>query len=531
MRKIKLSKTPFLTLFLGTAVIVLGHDVTPLPAPDTTLPAPGSSVTRPAFSLPGQAASGLIVAPEAPEILPESSPSVVINTTVETKTSPKHPNLPDYPHAQYEYRTLSLPDGPLYPMQPFFDRISAAAGWDAVTANAYSDATIAVIDTGFALNHESLTTRWATNPNETEGGLTDADGDGYIGNWRGWDFVHNLPDPIAGRTDPAGESVAHGTRTAGLAGLMNPDAQLMPLQALDDNGTGYTDDVAAAVRYAADHGAKIISLSLGTSYDDPYLHAQIQYAVSLGAVVVAASGNDGCDCLLYPAAYPEVVAVGASTSTDTRASFSSYGENLDVMAPGTGGDFCTTDFSAANALDGYGCGYNGTSFSTPIVAGLASLLVRTCPGCSTVDIVTALSLGTDQLAQANGAFYSPVTGYGRINVARSLTLLSTPAATPLGQLVSKRGLSLSSPSLQDGPQMDSTCVGSPGAVCSLYFEGPDGTTIYGGQQVLDYQFGGAVFYWSASGIGLFPGQWKVTTVITQNGTSETSLADLIIVTP
>jgi subtilisin family serine protease len=412
-------------------------------------------------------------------------------------------------------------------MEPFFDRIAASAGWDVTAAGPAP--IVAVIDTGFALSHQDLEGRWALNAAETAGGATDADGDGYIGNWRGWDFVHNAPDPLAGRDAPTSSAAAHGTRTAGLAGLLNPGAKLLPLQALDDTGSGYTDDVAAAVRYAADHGAKVISLSLGSTNDDPYLHAQITYAISKGAVVTAAAGNDGCDCLLYPAAYPEVLAVGASKTDDTPAGFSSYGEALDVLAPGASSDFCTTNYSSTNATTGYGCSYAGTSYATPIVAGLAALLAQACPSCTNVDIITAISLGSEQLSNADGALHTATTGYGRINVARSLAQLALHAQIPQGQLVSKHDLSLSSLSLRDGPLLDSACAGLPGATCALTFQGPQGQTIQAGQKSLDLTYGTAVFYWNASTLGLAPGQWKIMTTITANGTSASTLADLITV--
>lgn len=537
MRKIKLSKTPFITLFFGTALIVLGLDVQPVPLSPRT--------AAPEFGTGTQTRQDVPPNPHHSSPLAFSAPTTVSNTAhFSTATRPasiaapsapiaaRYPGLPDYPHAQHEYHSLALPAGTLYPMQSFFDRIGANAGWDAAAAQSQAaPATIAVIDTGFALDHESLSTRWATNAQETPGSLLDNDNDGYAGNWRGWDFVHNTADPRAGSTSPDASSASHGTRTAGLASLLNPNSRLLPLQALDDTGSGYTDDVAAAVRYAADHGANVISLSLGTTADDPYLHEQIDYAISRGVVVLAAAGNDGCDCLLYPAAYPEVVAVGAAQPDDIPAGFSSYGANLDILAPGTAGDYCSTNYSSANPTTSYSCSFSGTSFATPIAAGLAALLVQECPNCTNVDIITALQLGAEQLSSANGALRTNRTGYGRLNVARSLYLLTAAAATPLGQLVSKHGLSLSSTSLQAGPQLDSTCVGAPGAACALRFEGPQGQSISGGTQYLDYEFGGAVFYWNASTLGLTPGQWKVTATITLNGSSASTLADLITVVP
>ncbi|GAC1372131.1 MAG: hypothetical protein NVSMB39_6370 [Candidatus Saccharimonadales bacterium] len=529
MRKIKPQNQPNITFVLGAFMIAQSF-LAATPAPHVAPPAaPVAPITQ-ANGVQTPAHPTTKAPVSAAFTTPKSVPAHLSVPTVPSSVAIKYPGLPTYPHPQYQYHTLALPAGHLYPMEPFLKRISAPAGWDAA-ANTNPVPTIAVIDTGFALSHEDLTGRWALNPGETQGGTTDADSDGYIGNWRGWDFVHNSATPMAGTDSPTGSAVAHGTHTAALAGLLNPNAKILPLQALADDGTGYTDSVAAAVRYAADHGAKIISLSLGSASDDPYLHQQIDYAISRGAVVVAAAGNDGCDCMLYPAAYPEVLSVGATTSTDTPASFSSYGAQLDVMAPGTSGDFCSDDFSSSNATNGYGCSYAGTSFATPITAGLAALLVQKCPGCTNVDIITAIELGADQLASANYAVHTNSTGYGRINVARAVTLITTPAAVPLGQLVSKHSLSLSAVSLHSGPQMDSTCSGLPGATCTLYLQGPAGQNITGGTLTLDYQYGGGAFNWNAANLGLTPGTWKILTTITANGTSATTLADIITVFP
>lgn len=323
-----------------------------------------------------------------------------------------------------------MPTGELYSQEGFLGRIGAVAGWDAATAAPGNPpVTVAVIDTGFALQHENLEDRWAFN-NEETGALAsdglDNDADGFIDNFRGWDFVHNTNDPAAGTDNPYGANATHGTLTAGLAGLLNPGGNIMPLQVLNDNGSGYTDEVAAAVRYAADHGAKIISLSLGTTADDPYLHQQIIYAVSQGAIVVAAAGNNGCECILYPAAYPEVLAVGASTSTDTPASFSSYGASLDVLAPGTAGDVCSAHYTATNSTSAYSCGYSGTSLAAPIVAGLASLLVQQCPACTPAHITSSLLAGADSIAGMNGAQRTNTTGHGRISVSGAVTALTQP---------------------------------------------------------------------------------------------------------
>lgn len=174
------------------------------------------------------------------------------------------------------YQALLTPNDPIYP-QWYTDKISAPAAWDVTTGS--SNVTIAVIDTGFALSHEDLAGRWAENSSEE--GMTapgdacwtgvpqdkktnncDDDGNGFVDDWRGWDFSNNDNDPSAGTTNPNSAYVSHGTMTAGLAAAtgnngvgvasVNWGAKILPLQALDDNGSGYTDTIAAAIHYAAD---------------------------------------------------------------------------------------------------------------------------------------------------------------------------------------------------------------------------------------------------------------------------------------
>lgn len=452
-------------------------------------------------------------------------------------------------HPNYKYTALLSNSNPLYAMEPYLSRVSAQPALSYINGNNAISPIIAVIDTGFALNHQNLTERWFTDSTETGAtnigsaqscsnqGLTldkrcnniDNNGDGYPSNWRGWDFVHSDNNPIAGRTDPNGGPVFHGTMTASLAAVLNPNAKIMPLQALDDDGVGYTDTVAAAVTYAADHGANIISLSLGSSSDDSYLRSQIDYAIAKGVVVVAAAGNNGCDCLSYPAAYPEVLSVGATDSTDHLASFSSYGYNLDVVAPGTAGDTCGAMWSASNTTSGYSCSYSGTSFATPLVASLVSLMISQDPSASPSDIMRFITSSADKLAGMGGSPRTSQYGYGRINAYQAV--LAASLAGPGGEVINKTTASLSSTDLTTGPLLDSACQGIPGANCKIELISSDGHTIINlGSQQLD-QYGSANFIWNAATVGLTPDRWRVQSTITALGQSATGQTAYLTISP
>ncbi len=491
-----------LLVFISPLVSQYAQPITP-PQPQTP---PVETTVKKAPPPPPVATVSTSVQTTPSQIKLASSP---VNSTVALE---ERYGLPTYPHPQYTYHAMmSAPTGILYSdNSSFLSRISTTTAWSKFN-NTNKPPVIAVIDTGFALNHEALVNRW--------------DGTQGNANWLGWSFVYNNNDPMAGLTYPNGTGVFHGTMTAGLAGLIDPNAILMPLMALDDNGSGTTDQVAAAVKYAADNGANIISMSLGSSVDDPYLHQQIDYAIGKGVTVIAAAGNDGCNCLSYPADYPEVIAVGASNADDTTASFSSYGANLDVMAPGTAGDVCSSFYTSTNALNAYSCSYSGTSFSTPITSGMISLLLQQYPGLSPGTVQAIVDASADKTAAMGGSNFTLQQGYGRIDVAKALSLVTIPP--PQGELANKSSYSLSASTLQAGPAGDTTCVGVPGTTCSVTLTGPSNQTVSLGSQTLDTN-GGAEFTWNASTLGLTTGNWTVTATWTDNGQTTTSSSPQVI---
>jgi hypothetical protein len=463
--------------------------------------------------------------------------------------NPPNDQPPKESHPNYPYTALLDNTNSLYASEPFISRINAAAALASISNNNLNSPIVAVIDTGFSLDHDNLRSRWLLKPDETgpttlgsaqnctSQGLAldkrcnnyDNNGDGYKSNWRGWDFVGNDNDPSAGTTNGSTSTASHGTLTASLAAILNPNARIMPLQALDDDGSGYTDTVAAAIRYAADHGANVISLSLGSPYDDLYLRSQIGYAISKGVVVIAAAGNSGCDCLSYPAAYPEVLSVGASDANDYRAAFSSYGSNLDIVAPGTAGDVCAALWTTSNPTSAYSCSYSGTSFAAPITASLALLIQTQNPSATVNDIIRFITQNADKVSGMGGQDQTPTYGYGRINAYKSI--LAASLAAPQGQLINKTTASLSSSNLAAGPLLNSTCEGIPGATCDIRLTSSNGDVIkYLGAQSLD-SYGGANFTWNAADIGLTPGQWKIESILSSSGQTTVKPATYITINP
>lgn len=235
-----------------------------------------------------------------------------------------------------------------------------------------SDVVVAVLDTGIDLDHPDL----ADN-------IVD-----------GWNFVDN--------NDDVSDLDNHGTMVSGIiaaianngVGLIGvaPEAKIMPLKVLDTNG-GNIRDIASAIRYAADNGAKVITMSFGGQYTRFSISTEraIDYASRQGCILVAAAGNDNTDELVFPASYEQVIAVSAIDQNDLRADFSNYGSYIDFCAPGI-------NIVSTGKNGDYFMG-NGTSFSAPFVAGLIALMLSDNPQLTTEEVKTNLRNNAEDLGE------------------------------------------------------------------------------------------------------------------------------------
>lgn len=377
--------------------------------------------------------------------IPTPTPEVPDNTPSKATTRAVQKQIASVmPTTQKRYFLLDTPNDPYYASNWYFQNVNAPAAWN--YTNDSSSVIVADIDSGFALLHQDLGSQWAINAGEygdgKENNGIDDDGDGYIDNYRGWDFVNGDNTPQAGASNPTGQGVSHGTQTAGLIGATSGNSfgtssiarnpKIMPLQVIDDDGNGYSDDVASAIYYAVDHGASIINMSLGTNGDDPLVRTAVDYAFQNNVVVVAAAGNCGnstsgacqgqvAGYVTFPANYNRVIAVGASDSTNTRASFSSYGERVDIMAPGSG-SIISTSWSNTNGMTLYTSNLYGTSFASPIVASSAALIRSIRPSTS-IDDVRALLMGSaKKLSTMNSNFYTQSYGHGLLDIGKAIQI-------------------------------------------------------------------------------------------------------------
>lgn len=276
-------------------------------------------------------------------------------------------------------------------------RMQAPAAWDLSTGA--NSITIAVVDTGVQSTHPEFAGRLVA----------------------GCDFVNRdtLPEDDQGHgTHVAGIAAAAGNNGSGIAGI-SWGARIMALKALDANGSGTYQQIAQAIVYAADNGAKVVNLSLGGSEPSAVLEDAVNYAVAQGAVVVAAAGNSGTNSPNYPAAYAAAIAVAATDSSNVRASFSNYGSYVDLSAPGV--SILSTFLSSAYSSK------SGTSMAAPHVAGAAALLMGysnafTTPAQVRAALETsALDLGTS----GRDNYY----GYGLVQL-RSAMQFNAASALP-----------------------------------------------------------------------------------------------------
>jgi hypothetical protein len=324
----------------------------------------------------------------APTALPEALQQMANNPNVE------------WVEPNYFSFISDTPDDTYFPQQWGLTKIQADLAWD--ISHGSADVVIAVIDTGVDYDHLDLEDNIWHNPGEIPDNDLDDDGNGYEDDDIGWDFVSatmaSIPAPYEGEDveppdrDPM-DFHGHGTGCAGIASAVTNNSRgvagtawnckIMALRAgyktEDSNGTLLDSDSSAALEYAADNGAHVISMSWGGggSY---VLREAIEYAYNAGCILVAAAGNKGTSPppvpIHYPAAYPGVIAVAASDENDDRASFSSYGPWVQIAAPGR--DIYSTTYAQEPHNDTYSL-WNGTSMSTPIVAGAAALILSEKP--------------------------------------------------------------------------------------------------------------------------------------------------------
>ena len=317
------------------------------------------------------------------------------------------------------------PNDDRYNDQWAHEKIESPRAWDVTQGSA--DVVVAIVDTGMDLNHPDLKDR-----------LTSPD------TW--YDYGEDDDDPS--------DTYGHGTHVAGIVGATGNNSQgvagagwrtsLMPVKVFPD-GKGSTSmyTVAKGVVHAVDKNADIINLSLGGSRDSDAMRDAVNYAYDHDVLVVAAAGNDDHESPSYPAANEHVLAVAATDQQDKKASFSNYGDWVDISSPGVSILSTMPTYHVKMNDNGVKKNYdylNGTSMATPLVAGVAALVKAVHPSWKPDRVTQYLQDASDDIDDKNPD-YAGKLGAGRVNAGNALagdnqptpTPTATPTATPTSE--------------------------------------------------------------------------------------------------
>lgn len=323
----------------------------------------------------------------------------------------------------FKYAASVLPNDPGYQYLYGMSKISAPQAWGITTGSA--DVVVAVIDTGVQYTHPDLSENIWVNSGEIPNDGIDNDGNGYIDDVHGYDFV-------TGDSDPSDEN-GHGTHVSGTIGAVgnnnygvvgvNHTVSIQALRVLGASGSGYTSDIISAVNYAAANGASVINMSLGGPGYSEVFEDAIRSAGTHGVLVVVAAGNEAADndsTPTYPASYalPNMITVAATDDNDELADFSNYGAStVQIAAPGV--DILSTVPTNQFAY------FSGTSMATPHLAGAAALIKAANPDLSALSL-RALILDTGDTLSGLGGVVS--TGK-RLNIGDAVA--AAVGATPI----------------------------------------------------------------------------------------------------
>lgn len=324
-----------------------------------------------------------------------------------------------YAEPNHILRACATPDDAYYTRQYAPGRVQADRSWDIWQPQAR--VVLAIVDTGVDSTHPDLTDVMDRDP-----------ATGAVVGYNSLDGSSNALDDYGHGTHCAGIAAAHINNGLGIAGIAgwNPNVpasdtyiRLMPVKVLSKNGEGTDAEVADGIVWATDHGAGVISMSLGESSYSDTLNNAVQYAWNNGVVIVAAAGNAGSANLFYPAAYPNVLSVAATDRNDSLAPFSDYGSWVKVAAPGVGIYATTPTYPASHGFPLNYATLSGTSMATPCVAGEAAAILAQNPILSNSEVGTLITANVDP--------YRPYQNHtlplevGRANVYRAVQAAGT----------------------------------------------------------------------------------------------------------
>ncbi|MHC4219904.1 MAG: S8 family serine peptidase, partial [Planctomycetota bacterium] len=296
---------------------------------------------------------------------------------------------------------------------------------------------VAVIDSGVDASHPDLVENIWVSPGEIPGNGIDDDGNGFVDDVSGWDFAGDDNDP----SDPHG----HGTHVAGTVAALadnggvgvagvGPAARVLPIRGLDANGSGSASDLAAAVDYAVANGAHITSNSWGGPVSSQLLTAAFAAAEAAGVLNIAAAGNGTIDVSGHtPSNLDSVMAVAAVDHQDVRATFTNFGDGVEISAPGVNvlslnanaGNNVIARLRPGSVVAVHYLEIGGTSMATPHVSGAAAVLMSAFPAAPAEEIRGRL-MGGAQPIDAQNPGSEGALGAGRLDLMGSLSAVPGP---------------------------------------------------------------------------------------------------------
>lgn len=361
----------------------------------------------------------------------------------------KKGNLADTPTDTYFYRQWALfNNGTFSEHADGINSLPPKIGADIHMQEAWtiekgsSKIIVAVLDGGVKWDHPEFAGRIWNNAKETPNNGIDDDGNGFVDDEHGWNFSNNQNVQNFAGNNNVKDSIGHGTNVAGIIGSngnnnmgyagVDWNCKIMPVKVLNDSNVGYYSWWAKGIHYAVDNGARVINISAGgTDAAGTVLKDAINYALSKKVTVVVSIGNDNSDIHEYPAAYPGVIAVGATEPNDTRVngffwdpkSGSNWGSHISLCAPG---NFIYGLASTSNAE--YDLFWGGTSQAAPHVSGVVALLLAQDSTLTPAQIKNILEVTADDqvgnpLEDKLG--FDPYYGHGRLNAGRALAFKKT----------------------------------------------------------------------------------------------------------
>ncbi|MBN1632817.1 MAG: S8 family serine peptidase [Ignavibacteria bacterium] len=324
-----------------------------------------------------------------------------------------------------------IPNDPYFSSQYYLSNAGFNSVWDFSLGD--SSVVIGVIDSGLDFTHPDLQNSYKINYGEFGNGKEnngiDDDNNGFIDDWRGWNFISNSNNPSDDNIN------SHGTAVTGIinAGFDNgigissaaSNTKVLVLKAFDKNGTGAEDIVSYAVLYGISAGVKIFNFSFGDNIYSNLFRDVARFAYSKNITIVTSAGNTASDNLHYPSAFDEVISVGAIDANNFRTGFSTFGETVDIFAPGN--QILTTS-RTGKGLEQLNLDYfyiNGTSFSAPIVSSAAAILLSKNKNLTNEEIRGILVSNTDYIKNQTG--WDHYSASGKLNILSAYNNIDNPA--------------------------------------------------------------------------------------------------------